>query len=70
MLVIKRKSGEGFIIETNEGQIIEINVKIDNRNSKDIKVSIEAPQDFTILRNELLEFEKVSEDIRNSILGE
>lgn len=60
MLVISRKSGESFYI----GDEIEV-IVLDIANSK-IKVGINAPGDFKIVRKELKETQRANLDSANS----
>lgn len=58
MLVITRKKGESFLI----GENIEITVV--NTNDNNVKLSISAPKEVTILRKEL--YNEVSEENKNA----
>jgi len=50
MLVISRKQDESIIIETEQGELIEIKlVSIDNQ----VRIGISAPNGYKIWRNEL-----------------
>ena len=53
MLILERKSNEAIIIESPSGDIIEIHM-IDTTRGK-AKVGIDAPDDYSIFRNELIE---------------
>ena len=53
MLILERKSNEAIIIESPSGDIIEIQI-LDTTRGK-AKVGIEAPEDYLILRDELVE---------------
>lgn len=50
MLVLNRKDDEELVIETSEGKIL---IKVLNIDSKNVKLGIEAPRKFLILRKEL-----------------
>lgn len=58
MLVITRKKGESFLIGDN----IEVTVVSTNENN--VKLSISAPKEVTILRKEL--YNEVSEENKNA----
>ena len=59
MLILERKSNEAIIIESPSGDIIEIHF-LDTTRGK-AKVGIDAPEDYSILRDELTEkYEKIS----------
>ena len=53
MLILERKSNEAIIIESPSGELIEIHL-LDTSRGK-AKVGIEAPDDYSIFRDELLE---------------
>ena len=53
MLILERKSNESIIIETPDGNTIKIHM-IDTTRGK-AKVGIDAPKDYLILRDELVE---------------
>lgn len=64
MLVLKRKKGQGVQI----GENIKISlVDIDGDN---VKISIEAPREVKILRNELAEAAKVNQEAARQISKE
>lgn len=55
MLVLSRKRDEKIILKTNEGQEIELTVvRIDNNK---VRLGIEASDQVTILRSELVKAE-------------
>ncbi len=53
MLTISRKSNEALIIQTPDGD--EIRVVVHGFQKDQVKVSIDAPRDYVITREELLE---------------
>lgn len=53
MLVLERKSNQSIIIETPSGDTITIHM-LDTSRGK-AKVGIDAPEEYLILRDELLE---------------
>ncbi|MBS5522507.1 MAG: carbon storage regulator [Clostridiales bacterium] len=64
MLILKRKKGQGVQI----GENIKISlVDIDGDN---VKISIEAPREVKILRNELAEAAKVNQEAARQISKE
>ena len=64
MLILKRKKGQGVQI----GENIKISlVDIDGDN---VKISIEAPREVQILRNELAEAAKVNQEAARQISKE
>ena len=52
MLILERRSNESIIIQTPDGSTIKIHM-IDTTRGK-VKVGIDAPEDYLILRDELL----------------
>ena len=59
MLVLERKANEAIIVQTPGGENIEIHI-LDTTRTK-AKVGVHAPDDYLILRDELVEeFENVS----------
>ena len=53
MLVLSRRNNEQITIETPDGEKIVIRT-IESRNTR-MKIGIDAPQDYLILRDELIE---------------
>jgi len=49
MLVIGRRPGEGLIV-LHKGEVLTLQVWVEDRH---IKVGLDAPRSFTVLRNEL-----------------
>jgi carbon storage regulator len=57
MLVLSRKRDEKILLKTNEGQEIELTVvRIDNNK---VRLGIQASDQVTILRSELIDSENV-----------
>ena len=52
MLTLERKEGESIVLYNDE---LEIEVVIQTVKNGRVKVQLDAPQEFTIIRNELLE---------------
>ena len=52
MLIISRKEGEGFKLFLADGSIVMI--RLERYDGQETKVSIQAPREVTILRDELL----------------
>jgi len=53
MLVIGRREGQSFTLILPNGDVVEVTLK--EYVGQETKVSIDAPDDVTILRNELLD---------------
>ena len=52
MLTLKRKEGESIVIYNND---VEITIKLTDLTGKSAKVNIEAPPEYKIHRQEMLE---------------
>jgi len=57
MLTISRNSNESIVIQTPDGD--EIRIVVHSFNNNQIKVSIDASNDYNIIREELMEGEVV-----------
>jgi len=53
MLILTRRPGENLVIETPDGQRIEVTVL--GIKGKQVRIGTDAPDDIAIVREELLE---------------
>jgi len=67
MLTISRKEGEGFTLVLADGGTVKI--KLAYYDGQQTKVSISAPQNVLILRDELVDTNELTNNIRHERLA-